>query len=291
MKTFGCLIHVRPPGLRSKRFKDDTRQGIFLGYVPHTDRLFTWYDEGTHQVKIATHAKFDEGFNDLPIDTLPPNCQHILCLNGQQIPINERLLSPLDLEFFIYPFANSETAVIDYNPKAKDNKFGFQLLDDDLTGRNYIYDIKDKVGSSAARVFGSLATTRQKLCGCFITHINDVPVFSTDSARAQLQILYKRFKKRQEQGVDKDMNFKITFARAEPMDGKKLKQAIDDYHDLTPGTTKRICDKYPDDDGDDDGVSFDLGDRTKRFNIGFPIYKVFDNKEYKEKIIEYDYQR
>ena len=82
MKTFGCRIHVRPPGICSKWFKDDTQQGIFLGYVPHTNRLFTWHDEGTHQVKIATHAKFDEGFNDLPIDTLLPNCQHILCLNG-----------------------------------------------------------------------------------------------------------------------------------------------------------------------------------------------------------------
>ena len=63
------------------------------------------------------------------------------------------------MEFFIYPFANSETAIIDYNPKAKDNKLGFQLLDDDLTGRNYIKDIEDKVGSSAASAFGSLATS------------------------------------------------------------------------------------------------------------------------------------
>ena len=136
-------------------------------------------------------------------------------------------------------------------------------MDNNLTGRNYIHDIKDIVGSSAACAFGAIATTRQKLCGCFFTHINDVPVFSTDSARAQLQILYKRFKKRQEQGLDKYMNFKITFACAEPMDGKKLKQAIDDYHNLTPGTTKRIRDKYPDDDGNDDGVSFDLDNRTK----------------------------
>ena len=200
------------------------------------------------------------------------------------------MLSPSDLEFFIYPFANSETTIIDYNPKAKDNKLGFQLLDDDLTGRNYIEDIEDKVGSSAASASGSLATTRQKLRDCFITHINDVPVFSTNSARAQLRTLYKRFKKRQEQGVDKDMKFKTTFARVEPMDGKKLKQAIYDYHDLTPGTIKRICDKYPDDDGDDDGLLFDLDNRTKRFDIGFPIYKVFDNKEYKGKIIGYNSQ-
>ena len=64
----------------------------------------------------------------------------------------------------------------------------------------------------------------------------------------------------------------------EPMQGKKLKRAIDDYHDLTP------------DDDSDDGVSFDLDNRTKRFNIGFNIYKVFDNREYKGKIIGYNSQ-
>ena len=32
LKTFGCL-HVQPPGIQSKRFKDDNQQGIFLGYV------------------------------------------------------------------------------------------------------------------------------------------------------------------------------------------------------------------------------------------------------------------
>ena len=69
-----------------------------------------------------------------------------------------------------------------------------------------------------------------------------------------------------------------------------MKRTIDDYHDLAPGTTKQIRDKYPDDDGDDDDVSFDLDNRTKRFDIGFLIYKVFDNKEYKRKIIGYDSQ-
>ena len=235
-------------------------------------------------MKIATHAKFDEGFNDLPIDNLPPNCQHILRLNGQQIPINDRSLSCLDLEFFVYPFANSKTVVNDYNLKAKDSCFGFELLDNDLTGCNYIHDVKDTVGSSAPHAFGTISITRQKICCCFITHINDVPIFSTDLACAQLKILYKRFKKRQEQGVDTDMNFKITFACAEPIDGKKLKRAIDDYHDLTPGTTKRICNKYSDDDGNDNGLSFELDNRTKRFDIGFLIYKVFDHKEYKGKI-------
>ena len=124
LKTFGCCIHVCSPGIRSKRFTNDTRQGIFLGYVLHTDRLFTLYDESTHQVTVVTHAKFDERINDLPIDNLPPDCQHILCLNGQPIPIDNRALSASDPEFFIYPFAKIETANIIVNLKTKNNHFG-----------------------------------------------------------------------------------------------------------------------------------------------------------------------
>ena len=110
-------------------------------------------------MKIATHAKFDEGFNDLPIDNLLPICQYILQLNEQSIPINDCSLSLSDLEFFIYPFVNTETAVIDSNPKAKDNCFIFKLLDDNLTGCNYIQDVEDTVGSSAACVFGTISNS------------------------------------------------------------------------------------------------------------------------------------
>ena len=30
LKTFGCRIHVCPPGVRNKRFQQETRQGIFF---------------------------------------------------------------------------------------------------------------------------------------------------------------------------------------------------------------------------------------------------------------------
>ena len=55
-------------------------------------------------------------------------------------------------------------------------------------------------------------------------------------------------------GVETDMKFKITFACEEPLQEKKLKRSIDDYHDLTPGTTKQIHDKHSDDDSDDEGA-------------------------------------
>ena len=138
----------------SKRFTDDTRQEIFLGYVLHTDCLFTWYDERIHQVKVVTHAKFDKGFSDLPIDNITPNYQYILCLNGQPIPINDKAINISDLEFFIYPFTKTETADIVINPKTKNNFFSFKLIDNNFTGRNYVKEVKVTVGSSAAGVFG-----------------------------------------------------------------------------------------------------------------------------------------
>ena len=30
-----------------------------------------------NKVKMASHVRFDEGMNDLPIDAIPPNVQHL----------------------------------------------------------------------------------------------------------------------------------------------------------------------------------------------------------------------
>ena len=72
---------VCPPGVCKKRFKEDSRKGIFLGYMPYTDRVMIFYDENSQLVKLVTHGVFDEGFNDLPIFAIPPNCQHIQRIN------------------------------------------------------------------------------------------------------------------------------------------------------------------------------------------------------------------
>ena len=36
-----------------------------------------WFDVETERVKIAKHAKFDEGMNDLDINSIPPNVQQL----------------------------------------------------------------------------------------------------------------------------------------------------------------------------------------------------------------------
>ena len=71
---------------------------------------------------------------------------------------------------------------------------------------------------------------RNNIKGAFLTHINDVPVFSKQDAVKQLKLSKDR-------GVKK---FSITFALERPITGKKLRHAIDDYHHFTPGTTKKV---------------------------------------------------
>ena len=73
LRTWGCRVHVRPPGIRKKRFKSEARKGIFLGYMPFTQRVILWYNEATDRVKWGTHAKFDESFNNISVDNLPLN--------------------------------------------------------------------------------------------------------------------------------------------------------------------------------------------------------------------------
>ena len=83
-----------------------------------------------------------------------------------------------------------------------------------------------------------------------------------------------------------DFSFEITFAREEQLKGKKLKQAIDDYHFLTPDTTKRI--KLKDVSSEEDEIDTNVDDGSERFKIGFRIYKLFNGTQYKGTVVGYD---
>ena len=50
MWVFGCPIWIHPNGIRKRRFKDDVRERIFLGYVPHKDWLILYYDYESERV-------------------------------------------------------------------------------------------------------------------------------------------------------------------------------------------------------------------------------------------------
>ena len=43
--------------------------------MPGTTQNIIWLDDETKRIKYATHARFDEGMNDVPINKIPPNVQ------------------------------------------------------------------------------------------------------------------------------------------------------------------------------------------------------------------------
>ena len=75
---FGSRVFVQPPRPAGRRQKGklhvDTIKGIFLGFEEGTTRNIIWYNPKTNKVNSScAHFTFDESFNDLPSDKLPPN--------------------------------------------------------------------------------------------------------------------------------------------------------------------------------------------------------------------------
>ena len=68
--------------------------------------------------------KFDEGFNNLPLDELPLGAARYVRLNhGIRPPADPAPLSSSDLKFFVYPFTNKQIATIPVLPNDKDKLF------------------------------------------------------------------------------------------------------------------------------------------------------------------------
>ena len=75
----------------------------FLGYISHTDCLILWYDCETERVKIASHCKFDEGFNDMPIESVPIGFQQLIQINqNEHLPEDDIEINTKDLDFFLF---------------------------------------------------------------------------------------------------------------------------------------------------------------------------------------------
>ena len=257
--------------------------------------MILYYDCESERVKITSHCKFDEGFNDFPIESVPLGFQQLIQENRDNNFLLILLkLHPLIWIFFVYPFADKEITEIPVLPWEKDDHFGFKLKNDELYGRVYIDKIKDR--STVHHAFNKSA--RGKLRGSFITHIDDEPVFNAKDAAVKLQRLYQDYLCKV-QGVagknnnnnnsaktDAKMNpfsFSITFAPEKKLLGAKLKKAMDNYYGYTPGTTKNINSK-PVSDYD----LQDVDDGTKRYEDGTKIFKIFNDVEYKGTITGYD---
>ena len=115
--------------------------------------------------------------------------------------------------------------------------------------------------STASSIYKSKNGFRNNLKGAFLTHINDVPVFSKPSAVKQLKLLKDR-------GIQE---FSITFSLEQLITGKKLRHAIDDYYHFSSGVTKKIKAKHIEELSEDMDT---VHDNSTRFHVGTPVFKV-----------------
>ena len=72
-----------------------------------------WCDPETDKVKIAKHARFDEGMNDAPIHKPPPNALQLHRLNsGEHFPAEELPSDMEKFEFHAQVFTNIANKVV-----------------------------------------------------------------------------------------------------------------------------------------------------------------------------------
>ena len=101
-------------------------------------------------VKIAKHAKFDEGMNDIPLDQLPPNAMQLQRSElGNQLPADKQEINSSDLTFTISPFDTIMTKEIRMSCNSR--TFGLHLKTDEINQRTYIENITPN--SSAGKSF------------------------------------------------------------------------------------------------------------------------------------------
>jgi hypothetical protein len=182
VRTFGCGVWVRPPGKRASRLKNHAKCGIFLGFAPNTTKNILWYDPETQRVKIAFHARFDEGMNDLSLADIPPNVRHLQrAQDGHPIPAEDTdTVVPL-FGLTSKPFLHRVDMALKVDCTSPN--FGFSLRTDTATQRVHVSDIA--ASTAASRLCSSLRATQRKFVGAIITSIDDVPIFLLAQAQRE----------------------------------------------------------------------------------------------------------
>jgi hypothetical protein len=140
----------------------------------------------TSKVKIAKHARFDEGLNDLPFGEIPPNVQHRQPVqSGEPFPAEPNDTSFDEFTSFVNPFAHTLTESLRFPAHNKSPTFGFDLQTDDLNNRVFVEKIRND--SPASKIRSTPKATNNALRGAYLVAGNDVLVFSKEQAVAELR--------------------------------------------------------------------------------------------------------
>jgi hypothetical protein len=133
----------------------NSRKGTFLGFIPNTMKNILWYDVETKRVKIAKHAQFDEGMNDLQFKSLPPNAIHMQWVRqGTKLPMKDGKTTVGELVTYVNLFSCMITKTLKVRDGDKDcPSFGLNLIRDEINNQVFVSSIEEK--SSAQRMFST----------------------------------------------------------------------------------------------------------------------------------------
>jgi hypothetical protein len=185
LRIFGCRVYIRPPGRRVSKLDHHVIKGIFLGYTATLKQIY-YLEDSTGKVKVASHARFDEGMNDLPLSRLPPFALSLRKALGHNVSIDDdELAVPDTIDIFcssdLFPVTFTHTVRIMPSDITNENDtLGFIMNSENTQYRPYISTI---VPHSTASQF---PRWRSRLIGAFILSVNTVPVLSKPDIDAAL---------------------------------------------------------------------------------------------------------
>ena len=192
LKTFGCRVWVKILAWKNKaKYVQDTKKGIFLGYLTNTLKNVVWYDPLTNRVKYGYHVRFDEGFNDLPNASLPPNVM-LLERHEERMPAERMSITIPPFSTSEHPFFNLHDVVVE--AICDHPTYGFALKEDDCMNRVFISGF-EKNGKNKNRHYScnTIASTeravRGKYNGAYITSIGDNAIVTIEQAKEKFEEL------------------------------------------------------------------------------------------------------
>ena len=243
LRTFGCRIHVRPTTSQYGRVVPNSRLGVFLGYS-RSLKVMYYFDLGSSIVKTATHARFDEGMNDL--DEPPPNVKTLRNLADDGAIDPDKLdLPPINLEVSDDPFERLD----ELSPPVtcEHRHLGFEIQECHIRKRGYVSGIVPNTTASRIR------NVRRKYIGAFVVSINDIAVFTAESIVTALQNV----------AASDERSFKIVFApeRYVPVADRHLEQplhlSVEQLRTISRITSPSNQLPHAPDDADDDALDDD----------------------------------
>jgi Reverse transcriptase (RNA-dependent DNA polymerase)./Integrase core domain. len=176
LRVFGCNVYIRPR--RSSKLDLHVIKGRFLGYTSTLKQIY-YLEDSTNKIKIAAHARFDEGLASVPLHSLPPYaCQLRKALGHLVLEVDDNVISsPSDLDLLScaerFPITFSHRFAIKSSDISNEHDtLGFILRDDPVLRCCYIADI---IPCSTAAQFRHW---RSCLIGSFILTVDEDDIVS-----------------------------------------------------------------------------------------------------------------